>query len=795
MNFANQWLTAFLICALCLTGCGRSDGNTLAAAETVSGDKLSSAEGLSGTESAEADPVVLWNFENKKLPESIKLENANGRLVSTGAGQALRLQLQTKAHYAASFTFSADKSWDWSNLGNFAFALDIDNAQPSSVHLYVKAFDGEGRLHSRSFVVPEQSQNTYYMELKGPDLSVVTGIRSNPPSWNSAYQDIIFRHGEKQLDVSAIERIEFSVAGVLEDKTLTIDNVRLIKPETLDQNYLNGLVDQFGQNAKMEFANKVHSVEELRDYAGEELADLRHTPLEGRSRFGGWAEGPKLEATGFFRTEKVDGKWALVDPEGYLFFSTGIANVRLANTSTITGYDFDKAKVPQRTPGDLTPEDSLGLNPVPDAALPTRYISSPLRAEMFTWLPEYDEPLGQNFGYRREVHTGAIEHGETFSFYRANLQRKYDIADEEQLMAKWRDTTVDRMLSWGFTSFGNWIDSDYYQMDRIPYFANGWIIGNFKTVSSGNDYWSPLPDPFDPLFKERAYITAEQIAKEVENSPWCVGVFVDNEKSWGQEGSTASQYGIVINTLSRSAKESPTKAQFAQLMQDKYGEIAKLNSAWNIQLQDWDSFARGVALSGFNAAMVEDFSTMLEHFTGQYFKIVREAVKHYMPNHMYLGARFATWGMTPEVRSAAAKYADVVSYNYYKEGVSDKFWHFLAEIDRPSIIGEFHNGALDSGLLNPGLIHASSQADRGKKFAEYMNSVIDNPYFVGAHWFQYIDSPLTGRAYDGENYNVGFVSVTDIPYTPLVNAVKEVNENLYQRRFGGTTDKNKKANR
>lgn len=223
---------------------------------------------------------------------------------------------------------------------------------------------------------------------------------------------MIYRWGDKQLDVSSLKSIAFTVTGVLENKTLILDNVRLIQPKSIDENYLKGLVDEFGQNDKLEFVNKVQSVEQLRKLSEEEQAQLRTTPLEGRSKFGGWAEGPKLEATGYFRTQKVNGKWALVDPSGYLFFSTGIANVRLANTSTITGYDFDQSKIPQRQYGDLTPEDSLGLNRAPDAALPTRHISSPLRAEMFTWLPQYDEPLGLNFGYRREVHTGAIARGD-----------------------------------------------------------------------------------------------------------------------------------------------------------------------------------------------------------------------------------------------------------------------------------------------------------------------------------------------------------------------------------------------
>ena len=55
------------------------------------------------------------------------------------------------------------------------------------------------------------------------------------------------------------------------------------------------------------------------------------------------------------------------------------------------------------------------------------------------------------------------------------------------------------------------------------------------------------------------------------------------------------------------------------------------------------------------------------------------------------------------------KHVDVMSYNYYKEGVGKKGWEFLAEIDMPSIIGEFHMGATDTGLFNPGLVHAADQ--------------------------------------------------------------------------------------
>jgi agarase len=47
-----------------------------------------------------------------------------------------------------------------------------------------------------------------------------------------------------------------------------------------------------------------------------------------------------------------------------------------------------------------------------------------------------------------------------------------------------------------------------------------------------------------------------------------------------------------------------------------------------------------------------------------------------------------------------------------------------------------------------------------------------------------MDSPITGRAFDGENYNVGFVNVTDTPYAPMVNAAKALHKGMYERRFG-----------
>ena len=83
-----------------------------------------------------------------------------------------------------------------------------------------------------------------------------------------------------------------------------------------------------------------------------------------------------------------------------------------------------------------------------------------------------------------------------------------------------------------------------------------------------------------------------------------------------------------------------------------------------------------------------------------------------------------------------------------------------------------------------GLVSTPNQAARAEMYRDYLRSVVDNPSFVGCAWFQYFDEPLTGRTYDGENYNIGLVDVTDTPYPEMIAAAKAVHAEAYPRRFG-----------
>ncbi|MCA9431660.1 MAG: hypothetical protein KC940_14205 [Candidatus Omnitrophica bacterium] len=150
------------------------------------------------------------------------------------------------------------------------------------------------------------------------------------------------------------------------------------------------------------------------------------------------------------------------------------------------------------------------------------------------------------------------------------------------------------------------------------------------------------------------------------------------------------------------------------------------------------------------------------------------------PNQLYLGCRFS--GYTRIAVEACAKFADVISFNIYRTTVDPEAWKWLEEIDKPAMIGEFHFGALDRGMFHPGLVEAPNQAGRGEFYERYVWSVAKHPNFVGCHWFQYIDEPITGRTHDGENYNIGFVDVTDTPYRELVHSAQKVHSEVYNIR-------------
>ena len=172
---------------------------------------------------------------------------------------------------------------------------------------------------------------------------------------------------------------------------------------------------------------------------------------------------------------------------------------------------------------------------------------------------------------------------------------------------------------------------------------------------------------------------------------------------------------------------------------------------------------------------------------------------------LILGSRLLILSTRPEVVEAIAPYVDVLTVNYYEiapvilalapDYPSDygiPFANMFDDLDamyriagKPMLIGEFGYRAADAGLPNtlpPFFPILATQADRAQAAGTYLRRVLARPYLVGAHWFQYMDQPATGR-FDGENQNFGLVKITDEPWPEITARFRTVSAGAPNRRL------------
>jgi hypothetical protein len=385
--------------------------------------------------------------------------------------------------------------------------------------------------------------------------------------------------------------------------------------------------------------------------------------------------------------------------------------------------------------------------------------------------------LVRHAGHAGHIIRGPVKESHGFDFFACNLERKFG-REYERL---WYNQAVERLLSWGFNTIANWSDVRLCGNGRIPYVATAHIGGAHRRISSGEDYWGEMHDPFDPVFRKDTASAIRDLARKVKDDPWCLGWFVDNELSWGGWGNDAGRYGLALGALAGSA-DSPAKQALMGRLKRQYSEVERLNQAWGRSFTSWEALRSPYKPSGALAeAMKADLGAFVKELALEYFRVVRDELHQADPNHLYLGCRFA-WH-TPEAVAASAEICDVVSINMYAPRLDLDKYPAVKPLDKPCIIGEFHFGALDRGMFHTGLVSTPDQKARAAMYRDYVRSVTDHPNFVGCHWFQYVDQPLTGRSFDGENYNIGFLTVTDTPYPEMVEAARAVHTELYSRRL------------
>jgi hypothetical protein len=287
--------------------------------------------------------------------------------------------------------------------------------------------------------------------------------------------------------------------------------------------------------------------------------------------------------------------------------------------------------------------------------------------------------------------------------------------------------TSRRMRTWGLnTAYGPALNDALPASlpARLPYVypLRGWQMIEGAIMG--------LPDVYSEAFVRRVDADAARQLAPRKDDPWMIGYFIGNEPPWpGRESQ-------LVDLVLAGAPSS--------LQQRFRAELAKGDTPASRKAMVHAAFRR-------------------------YLEVVNAAVRRHDPNHLHLGIRFG--GTPPDDVIALARGFDVYSMNKYRWSPPKDFIDRVYEIQNlPILIGEFHFGVPERGLA-PGLVQTMNQAERGVAYSYYVENAAAHPAIIGTHWYQWIDQPATGRR-DGENYNIGWIDVTDRPYPELVAAAK-----------------------
>lgn len=622
--------------------------------------------------------------------------------------------------------------WNLSACGHVAVHLRNTSPAPLTLHCRVDNDGADGREHcltgTTTLAPGADGLITVPLTRAGDDRmdGKLFGMRGYPKR----------RGGPGTVDPAKITQLLIFLNRPAEDRSFEVLDARAAGAYhaptawTGDADPFIPFIDTFGQYRHKDWPGKVKSEADLTERRDREAAALAaDRGPNGWNRYGGWAGGPQQPATGFFHTARLNGKWWLVDPDGCLFFSHGIDCVRM----------MDATPVEER-------RDWFDAFPGDDAR--------------FAGL------LGRHFALKGHY---AGRKPECFSFAAANLLRKYGT----DWQTVYPETIHRRLRAWGINTIANWSDERTRLLRKTPYTDTIGCHGA-RMIEGSDGYWGKFPDVFDPSFARCVTNAMRGKAGKSADDPWCIGYFSDNEMSWGDETSLA------VAAL-KSPAGQPAKDEFIRGLQGTYGDIAKLNAAWGAGHASWEALAASREAPDKSKAM-PDLTAFYRRTADAYFRQVRDAIKQVAPRQLYLGCRFA-WA-NPLATAAAADHCDVVSFNLYQKDVAG--FRFNGGKDVPLIIGEFHFGALDRGLFHTGLVPVADQQARAAAYTGYVLSALRHPQFVGCHWFQYQDEPTTGRVYDEENYQIGFIDIADTPYPEITAASRRVAELLYAGPAGET---------
>ena len=260
----------------------------------------------------------------------------------------------------------------------------------------------------------------------------------------------------------------------IDNPTIELRSIALSKDDPGDR-YLENkpAFDKFGQWNLGDYEGKIYSEEQLLKEWLQEETEINETENFNYSRYGGYLN-KRVKSTGFFRTEQINDRWWLIDPDGYLFLSYGVDCV--APVGDYYTKNTDKC------------------------------------TNMFQELPPR-ELFVESENVSPETHTA--------SFGIWNLYRRYG----KNYLDRAAEMTIKRMNKWGLNTLANWSDKTIYDKNRKAFILPLENIG-FENELMG------LMDVYDNGIEKKIDEAIARNVAKYKNNHWLIGYFIGNEPAW-----------------------------------------------------------------------------------------------------------------------------------------------------------------------------------------------------------------------------------------------------------------------
>lgn len=546
-------------------------------------------------------------------------------------------------------------------------------------------------------------------------------------------------HGSR-IEQEEITRVELVSLPSFHPVTVTVSKLQLTDEYPQEPSLKKEkLVDCFGQNAKKEWTGKTKSLEDMKEALEKQAAgEGKGYPFEDWSVYGGF-KGKRLgEGTGYFTRCRADGRWWLVDPLGYAYFSLGPDCVGLGTDCRVDGVE-----------------------------------------QWLEWLPNRDDSRYQDmFAEIKKREDGEQRRkGLLFSYARANLYRTFG----ENWYEIWRKMIIGQLKHYGMNTLGNWSDAGLFGNMEMPYVTS---LPEFPSTKL--NIFRDFPDVFSEEYQESARRCAGAL-EERKGDPLMIGYFLRNEPGWA-----FVDHLVLADEVLYNPHRTVCKERLIAFLKERYGQIEILNREWKHSFDSFEDLYRPLKkVSEWSGTACSDMREFSREMLRAYVEIPVRECRKVDPDHMILGMRWA-WISDPDIVTGWENF-DVFSINCYAVDPAQAIQRVVdLGVDLPVMIGEFHFGALDAGPSATGLEGVESQRDRGTAYRYYCEHAAAHPYGVGCHYFQCYDQFVLGR-FDGENYNIGLFDVCSRPYEEMLEQVRQCSGRIYRVAEGTLAPVSQKA--